>query len=278
VDGLDLYKLVKDRLCNGAAPGYTGWTGELILALIDDQECLDGLCVLIEDIINGGLTAAERDYIIPSSSLPAKKGDSGLRPIAMREAFYKLAGHYCLSLVSEDVPTLLEPIQFGFSRGGAERAAHLLQGRLELGGADTIILKTDVRNAFNEIHRSRFMGKLFTKPALGSTWRLAHWAYASSSALYVVGKGSLMETLWSREGVQQGDVLAGLLFSVGVQDNYVSSIECTQDVTGVAVMDDLNLEGPYGNVFKSFDRYAEDSKKEGLILRADKCKVLWACS
>jgi len=84
VDKLELYKLVKDRLCNGAAPGYSGWTGELVFALIGDEECLDGLCVLIEDIINGNLTAAERDYIIPSSSLPARKGKGspGVRPIA----------------------------------------------------------------------------------------------------------------------------------------------------------------------------------------------------
>ena len=279
VDKVELHKLVRDRLCNGSAPGYSGWTGELVRALIDDEECLEGLTVLIEDILNGYLSPAERDYIIPSSTLPASKGpvQPGQTPgLAMREAFYKLAAAYGLSLVNDEVPRACEPFQLAFSRGGSERAVHILQGRLEVGGPDTVIVKTDVRNAFNEIRRSTFMSKLFTMQALGPIWRLTHWAYASQSALYVVDKGALMETLWSREGVQQGDVLGGLLFCLGSQDNYVSSINGAKDVTGVAVMDDFYIQGNYTQVFQPFDRYATESKQDGLILRPDKCIVLWA--
>jgi len=141
---------------------------------------------------------------------------------------------------------------------------------------DTVIVKTDVRNAFNEIRRATFMSKLFTMPALGAIWRIAHWAYASHSALYVIDRGALMETLWSREGVQQGDVLGGLLFCLGCQDNFISSINCAKDVTGVAVMDDFYIQGNYKHVFQPFDRYATESKQDGLILRPDKCIVLWA--
>ncbi len=260
VDRADLAKLVKDRLSNGAAPGYSGWTGELVLALIDDEECLDGLSVLIEDIINGNLSAAERDYIIPSSLLPARKGKDGVRPLAMREAFYKLAGHYCLSLVSDDLPPLFEPLQLAFSRGGTERAAHLLQARLELGGPDTVLIKTDVRNAFNEIHRSHFMSKLFTKPVLSPVWRLAYWAYSQPSSLFLIDQGKLVDTLLSRDGVQQGDVLSCMLYAVGAHDNYVKSLGSNSGVSGLAVVDDFYLLGPYGRIFQPFDRYGTESR------------------
>ena len=106
VDKDDLSMLVKRRLRNGSAPGYSGWTGELIRALVDDDECLHGLCVLVEDIANGNLTAPERDYVLPSSLLPARKADMGVRPIAMREAFFKLAGLYCLTRVSDHLRPL----------------------------------------------------------------------------------------------------------------------------------------------------------------------------
>jgi hypothetical protein len=63
-----------------------------------------------------------------------------------------------------------------------------------------------------------------------------------------VNNGTVVQKLWSREGVQQGDVLAGVLFSLGVHDNYLNALGSSDDVTGVAIMDDFNLEGPYTGV------------------------------
>jgi len=167
---------------------------------------------------------------------------------------------------------MFEPVQLGFSPGGSERAAHLLQACAESGGLESIILKTDVKNAFNEIHRSAFMGKLFTKGVLGPIWRLAHWAYSQPSSLFVIDKGTLFTSLLSCEGVQQGDGLAGLLFSLGIHDSYLASLSSVTDVSGVAVMDDFYLEGPYGGVLQALDRYSTaESKKVGLSLRSEKC-------
>jgi hypothetical protein len=41
-------------------------------------------------------------------------------------------------------------------------------------------------------------------------------------------------------------------------------------------MDDFYIQGNYKHVFQPFDRYATESKQDGLILRPDKCIVLWA--
>jgi len=107
-----VHKLVREYLCNGAAPSYSAWTGELLRALIDDDDCLHGISTLIEDIANGILSTRERDLILTCSLIAAQKSDSGsVRPIAMGEAFYKLAGHYVLYVVKDSLPKLLEPIQ-----------------------------------------------------------------------------------------------------------------------------------------------------------------------
>jgi len=55
---------VKVHRCNGASPAYSGWTGELIRALIDDDDCLDGLTSLVDDIVNGRLAEDLRDLIL----------------------------------------------------------------------------------------------------------------------------------------------------------------------------------------------------------------------
>ena len=45
-----LVVLVK-KLARGAAPGTSGWTGELLLALVDDEECLAFLVSLVQDVL-----------------------------------------------------------------------------------------------------------------------------------------------------------------------------------------------------------------------------------
>ena len=53
IDVGELSKLVDAKLKNGSAPGPSGWTGEMVAALMGDSECTQALRVLIQDIING---------------------------------------------------------------------------------------------------------------------------------------------------------------------------------------------------------------------------------
>ena len=52
VDTDELAKII-GKMANGAAPGRSGWTGDLLRALIHDDECLQGLGYVIADVING---------------------------------------------------------------------------------------------------------------------------------------------------------------------------------------------------------------------------------
>ena len=68
-----LSKIVKRSLNNGAAPAGSGWTGDLLYALIGDKDCLSALGTLICDIINGKMAGALRDLLLSSIIIPAKK-------------------------------------------------------------------------------------------------------------------------------------------------------------------------------------------------------------
>ena len=52
VDSDVLASIVRRSLANGSAPAGSGWTGDLLLALIDDSDCLSGLACLVKDIIS----------------------------------------------------------------------------------------------------------------------------------------------------------------------------------------------------------------------------------
>ena len=162
------------KVANGSAPGPSGWTGELIKALVGDADCLAGLVALVEDIINGDLDDSARKYLLSSSLIASEKDSGGFRPIAIGDVFYRLACHYVLQLVQPSAAALLEPIQLAQSRGGCERAIHLLRASLECKSEDSAILSVDFSNAFNTLRRDVMLQRTFSEPQLSPLWRLVH--------------------------------------------------------------------------------------------------------
>src|ERR1700734_2964527 len=75
------------KVANGSAPGPSGWTGELIKALVGDADCLAGLVALVEDIINGDLDDSARKFLLSSSLIASEKDSGGFRPIAIGDVF-----------------------------------------------------------------------------------------------------------------------------------------------------------------------------------------------
>ena len=160
IDTAALTSLVAHKLKNGSSGGPSGWTGELVFALVDDSDCVQGLCALVADILNGYLPDQARAYLTCSVLIPVNKPGGGIRPIAVSEVFYRLASIYALDLVRDALPKIFEPIQLGVgSTGGSERAVHLLQAGLATMGPDVVVLKCDFQNAFNERKRADISAK-----------------------------------------------------------------------------------------------------------------------
>ena len=166
----------------------------------------------MEDIINGDLDESARKFLLSSSLIASEKDSGGFRPIAIGDVFYRLACHYVLHLVQPSAAALLEPIQLAQSRGGCERAIHLLQATLECKSEDSAILSVDFSNAFNTLRRDVMLQRTFSEPQLSPLWRLVHWAYRSSTDLLLVRSGEIVDTILSAEGLRQGDPLSSLLF------------------------------------------------------------------
>jgi hypothetical protein len=83
--------------------------------------------------------------------MPTPKANNGVRPIAISESFYKLATMYAMSLITNTLPMLFEPLQLGVGAvGGTERAVHILQAGLEPWGQrqffSSVTLRTRLMN------------------------------------------------------------------------------------------------------------------------------------
>lgn len=280
VDPKTLLTLLKRRVNNGAAPGPSGWTGShlQLIASGSSEQARDGLCLLIRDICNGVFGGATQQRLLASVLMPiGKKDGRSVRPIAMGEVLVKLAAHYCMSLIEEQLPTLFPRIQFGVKRaGGSEAAAQLTRALFEQSRRQhgtTIALKTDFANAFNAASRARIWDTLLKHPETEPLWRMFHWAYSDPSALLLYDRSRLHTRLPSSEGVRQGDPFAAFAFALSVQPLYEAAIDGLSDCHAVSVQDDLTLIGPAEQVFAAFDRIVAAAPDYHLSLRVEKCAV-----
>ena len=106
IDTAAMTSLVARKLKNGSSGGPSGWAGELVFALLDDPDCVQGLGVLISDMLNGHLPDQARAYLTCSILIPVSKPGGGIRPIAVSEVFYRLTSLYALHLVRDLLPKI----------------------------------------------------------------------------------------------------------------------------------------------------------------------------
>ncbi len=281
-----LKRIIKKKLDNGAAPGPSGWTGSHIAAICGDKTCLEGLGIIVTEIINGKIQNEKlKNLLLSSTLIPAGKPNnpSGVRPIAVGESFYKLAGHYALHLIKDKIPTLFPSIQHGvMSPGGSERVIHLTRSiRSALLNSDPekniVIIKTDFKNAFNTLSRVTAQKALRKQPCTSPLWPMFDWAYGSPSHLYVFApNGEIQTVLQSLTGVKQGDPLASLVYSLTTQP-IVESIQTRYKSDGLhilSILDDNTLIGPSDTCFKALSDFDAMFKPLNQTLSLEKCEIL----
>ncbi|KAL5487053.1 hypothetical protein EMCRGX_G019610 [Ephydatia muelleri] len=168
-------------------------------------------------------------------------------PIAVGEALRRLVGKCLSAAVKVRAQQFFHPFQFGVACPlGAEQMIHGLRDCIEQHWLenDFVVLKVDLKNAFNMVSRQAVLnecGKHF--PEL-LPW--ASWCYSQHPFLW-----HPLGCLTSEQGVQQGDPLGPLLFSL-VLNILVSEISSRGDCSlnyHAWYLDDGALAGPGSSVY-----------------------------
>jgi hypothetical protein len=267
---------------NGAAPGPSGWTGAMLRPLLSNDTCRRGLATIFSLIINGEIrTPHVREALRAARLIPVPKSSPGVRPIAIGELFARVASVFALPAGAQLADIFSDGIQLGLGvKSGVERAVLTVQALLDkhIEEHDIIAISTDIRNAFNTVHRHRIMSALASKPDTRHLCSLFEWSHGGPSLLLVYGKDrGLSKVILSQEGVQQGHPLGTLCYDMAVHSDYaaVQAEFRSRHVRLVAIHDDLTIVGPAAAAFAAFDSFASRLAARGdLELQPRKCRVL----
>ena len=280
-------KLVKES-ANGSAPGLSGWTGEMLAALIEEPDCMKGLALLVSDITNGDLPPESKPYLLSSRLVTLPKPNSDIRPIAVGEMFYRLAAMRAQSLVTSTAAGLLQPIQFGVAiSDGCGIAVHTIQHALEQTNFPVAALAVDFRNAFNERSRADVLSALYKEQQLESVWKICNFAYSEPSLLWIRDRATgllrLEPDLSSSEGVRQGDPIALLLFCLAMKDIYSTALQqgvssnsdSSAPVHAVAIADDFTVLGKPEALIRVYLALERLAAEGGLHVQPNKSQFIY---
>ncbi|XP_029654886.1 uncharacterized protein LOC115228448 [Octopus sinensis] len=151
-------------------------------------------------------------------------------------------------------------------KGGCEATVHAVRDFTEFSHSaynDCILAKLDMKNAFNCIDRSCFLKECSKHniPLLP----MASMCYGSTPELMIDG-----HTILSSSGVQQGDPLGPLLFSMGVNP----TAHAVKSPLNVWYLDDITIGGPAHQVILDIKSFAVSLNKIGLQLNPSKCEII----
>ena len=156
------------------------------------------------------------------------------------------------------------PSQLGVGvSGGCEAAVHATRRFLENMPDNFVVVKIDFSNAFNSIRRDSILAAV--ADSIPDIYRFCYLSYHDTSILQFG-----QQTIESQEGVQQGDPLGPLLFSLAVHPLLTS----LSSNLALGYLDDFTLGGPLNTVATDVASIRSKGASLGLSLNAKKSEVI----
>jgi hypothetical protein len=266
-----------DKLANGSAPGWSGWTKELMNAACKaDPQLYNELGELLAciqsstDIRISSITRVGKLIALDNSKCASDTPDP--RPITISEFFSKLLG----LLAMKKARWSLHETQRGVChKGGTHQAIVEIQHQYDK-HQTRVVATFDVKNAFNSTSRES-VHALLVRSGVSALHLLEYfrWMYGSKSDIFIRTRDGF-DKYRSEQGVRQGDMPASLLFSLIFTEAAVRAGSGFEDIlhTLWLYLDDVTLVATVNEVIAYKHRLAAELSPLQLHLNMRKCRVL----
>ncbi|XP_026741618.1 uncharacterized protein LOC113503735 [Trichoplusia ni] len=247
LDGLSPQHL-KDLTSSGA-----GESGEMLLR---------ELTALINLMLSGMVNESVIDVLYGANLCALRKRDGGIRPIAVGTTYRRMAAKICCKFYGEIISKKFQPLQLGYgSKGGCEAAVHALPTFLNSGKGE-VVLKVDIKNAFNSVNRDTLLAE--AKNELPQIYSFLWQCYRHPSKLLY--RDNLLEPA---VGCQQGDPLGPVIFSLAIHP----IIRQLNSKLNFWYLDDGTLGGDVDTVLNDYLFFLNKFNSIGLDLNISKCEI-----
>ncbi|XP_045453030.1 uncharacterized protein LOC123662192 [Melitaea cinxia] len=151
---------------SGSASGIDGITPQHLKDLVSvsagdaGRALLNDITNLCNFMLSGKVSSSFLSHIYGARPCAFNKKDGSIRPIAIGTTFRRLASKLACRHIVSSLKTKFQPIQLGFgSKGGCEAAVHAARTFLKSNEAE-VLLKVDVKNAFNSLDRATLLNEV----------------------------------------------------------------------------------------------------------------------
>ena len=232
----ELEKLAPAFINNGSAGGTDNICGAVIVPLITDPDCRNGLACLFTLIANGDIPDGPlKTLLLASRLVPIPKKPSGLRPIAVGSVYYRLTAKILMNRIARSgcLQKVFPSIQLAVGcSSGCETAILRIQMAIDYAKytkkKNFACLLVDYQQAYQSASRAKIASELFQHSELACIYRVFMWAYRRLSLVCLYDQRRLRAIIHSQNGVRQGDPLAPLLFCLAVQPMYTAIFQALQ--------------------------------------------------
>jgi hypothetical protein len=263
----------------GRAPGPSGWTTEMLVAIADDADCLRGIARLLQLIDSAQLPNSIKDAVharrlTPANKTPPMAGPmpGNIRPIIVEEVFVRLAKKRAVAESKPSIMARLAPIELSFGiKGGNEKLVHLIREAL---ATDLMCVAIDIKNAFGTRSRNNMFDVLFGAPSLKRLWRVAWDTYRKPVYQFATGSDGKMHRFALDTGVGQGDPL-GLLYALSQVEDLRAVEQKTDGIMVRSFQDNIYILGKPEACLEGFNRVQHILAPHGSIVEPRKCAAVW---